>query len=597
MVLFVGLLRILSRVSDRVFIEFSFLHFENWNLSFVILLDIFSSIFIICVRIIRIAVLKFRQSYIINDKYFMRFHVLLILFVSRIYILILSPNLVRILLGWDGLGLTSYLLVIYYRNSKAYNSGIITAISNRVGDALILVRIRFLVIFGNWNIYFYINKELSLLIGILLIIAACTKSAQLPFSAWLPAAIAAPTPVSSLVHSSTLVTAGIYLLIRHNSLFLKNNISVYLMIIGIMTMILASLRALFEIDLKKIVALSTLRQLGVIILRLGLGAFIARFFHLLRHAFFKALIFISTGNIIHNRKDYQDLRLVGGRVFTLPITNRFILISSIRLIGIPFISAFFSKEMILDFLLIENFNIFVYLIIILGIFLTASYRTRFIIYVFTRFTHNLVTTFKNDEDNFIIKRITFLLLPARLTGFWGRLILWESVKTRRSLIIIKVMVLAILFLGRLIFILKISKDRKNSWNFFYWRLRRMWCLPFIRSQIPVRIFSDLRNTVPKIFDRGILISFVSHLNLFFLQRIFNSLSIKLIYKIIFIVALWWFAFVLYYLCISIQNEAFEIKIVIKIFEIINSLKTDMYWAILKILKNLTYVKVKNAIIK
>lgn len=229
--------------------------------------------------------------------------------------------------------------------------------------------------------------------------------------------MAAPTPVSSLVHSSTLVTAGVYLIIRHNNLFFISNVSSYLMIIGIITIILASISALFEIDLKKIVALSTLRQLGVIILRLGLGAYIARFFHLLSHAFFKALLFISTGNIIHNSKDYQDLRQVGGSAKILPVTNRFTLISRIRLIGVPFMSAFFSKEIILEFLLIKNFNFFIYLIMVVGIFLTASYRTRFVIYVFSRPTHNSILTFKREEDNFIIKGIVFLLLPARVTGF------------------------------------------------------------------------------------------------------------------------------------------------------------------------------------
>lgn len=156
--------------------------------------------------------------------------------------------------------------------------------------------------------------------------------------------MAAPTPVSSLVHSSTLVTAGIYLLIRHNDIFVNRGVSPYLILTGTLTIIIASFRALQEIDLKKIVALSTLRQLGVIALALGLGAITASFFHLLRHAFFKALLFLTTGAIIHNSNNYQDLRTIGGAIKVLPIASRFCLISILRLIGFPFISAFFFQR-------------------------------------------------------------------------------------------------------------------------------------------------------------------------------------------------------------------------------------------------------------
>lgn len=228
--------------------------------------------------------------------------------------------------------------------------------------------------------------------------------------------MAAPTPVSSLVHSSTLVTAGVYLVIRHNRLFFINNTSFYLILMGTMTITLARVRALFETDLKKIVALSTLRQLGVIILRLGVGAYLARFFHLLTHAFFKALLFIATGAIIHNRKDYQDLRLLGGRAKILPIINSFALIARIRLMGAPFMSAFFSKEIILESLLIENFNFYIYFIIILGIFLTAAYSSRFIMCVFSQPAYNMLT-YKREDDLLVVRGIIFLLFPATLTGF------------------------------------------------------------------------------------------------------------------------------------------------------------------------------------
>ena len=223
-----------------------------------------------------------------------------------IYLLILSPNLIRLLLGWDGLGVTSYLLVIFYQRNKSYNAGILTAITNRLGDVGLLISISLMLYLGNWN-YIFINSFSSIfsnLIIFLIIISACTKSAQIPFSAWLPAAIAAPTPVSALVHSSTLVTAGVYLLIRINLIIIEINIRYILLLIGIITMIIAGFTAIIEIDIKKIIALSTLRQLGIIILTLGIGNPILSFFHLLSHAFFKAMLFICAGIIIHNIKDY-----------------------------------------------------------------------------------------------------------------------------------------------------------------------------------------------------------------------------------------------------------------------------------------------------
>ena len=223
------------------------------------------------VLIISFSVFRFSYRYISHYKFYTRFHILLFTFVCSILLLIVSSNLLFTIIGWDGLGVSSYLLVIYYGRRKSYNAGILTVLSNRVGDALIIFRIGFILYMGSWNINFY--KELlntSDIFIFLLIIGAFTKRAQIPFSAWLPAAMAAPTPVSSLVHSSTLVTAGVYLLFRH-----LNDIEGYcqfniITITGIATIIIARLSALNEKDIKKIVALSTLSQLGLIVARLGL---------------------------------------------------------------------------------------------------------------------------------------------------------------------------------------------------------------------------------------------------------------------------------------------------------------------------------------
>merc|ERR1711935_426752 len=186
--------------------------------------------------------------------------------------LIISSNLIFTLVGWDGLGVSSYLLVIYYGSTKSYNAGILTVMTNRFGDVLLLIRIGMLLNLGSWRIVLYKEfLEVDTILKLLLMVGSFTKSAQIPFRAWLPAAMAAPTPVSSLVHSSTLVTAGVFLLFRHLRELIYSRFYSVLLFIGLRTMTMARISALNEKDIKKIVALSTLRQLGLIVLRLGSG--------------------------------------------------------------------------------------------------------------------------------------------------------------------------------------------------------------------------------------------------------------------------------------------------------------------------------------
>lgn len=532
------------RNAEIVFLEIPLINTLNWSINFVLLIDQIRMIFIFRVSLIRFRVLNFSYSYIINDKNFIRFHFLLITFIFRIYFLILSPNLVRILLGWDGLGLSSYLLVIYYGRAKSYNSGIITALTNRLGDSLILLRIGYLLILGNWNLFFFSLKNIEWSLIFLLILAATTKSAQIPFSAWLPAAIAAPTPVSSLVHSSTLVTAGVYLLIRHEFFFSYNNFTFYIIVIGTFTITMASLRALFETDLKKIVALSTLRQLGVIFLRLGLGRFLMSYFHLLTHAFFKALLFLSTGAIIHRRKDYQDLRLTGGRRTSLPTVNRFILISRFSLIGLPFISAFFSKEIILETIILKNFSLFIYLIIILGIRMTALYRSRFIFLVFSNWNFNDIVTIKFEKDFFILKGLITLLIPAALGGSWIYLFLLSNLKLSVSFFFLKLAIVSIVFIR--IFLLLYYPQSPQKWNLFLWRISNIWFLPFIRAQLINRIVFGPRNNLYLYTDRGTL---KFRLNYLYLPEVtISSSSLRLLSKILFLMVTWITIFFFFYLC-------------------------------------------------
>jgi NADH-ubiquinone oxidoreductase chain 5 len=229
--------------------------------------------------------------------------------------------------------LVSYCLVIYYESEKTSNSGVLTILSNRLGDLFFLVGICWCLNYGSFNFSYLgwgLGDSYLLVVFLCVMVAGMTRGAQIPFSAWLPAAIAAPTPISSLVHSSTLVTAGVYLLIRFNGVL---NFNFILLFLSLLTLLISGVRAIYELDLKKIIALSTLSQLGLIILTLSLGLEELAFFHLISHALFKSLLFLCAGVYIHIWGDVQDIRKIRGALASGPLSSIFFISSSLSLCG------------------------------------------------------------------------------------------------------------------------------------------------------------------------------------------------------------------------------------------------------------------------
>ena len=369
--------------------------------------------------------------------------------------------------------------MIFYQSNKSYNAGILTAITNRLGDVGLLISISMLLFLGNWN-YIYISSFsliCSNLLVYLIIISACTKRAQIPFSAWLPAAIAAPTPVSALVHSSTLVTAGVYLLIRINLIIIEINIRYILLLIGIITIIIAGITAILEIDIKKIIALSTLSQLGIIILILGIGNPILSFFHLLSHAFFKAMLFICAGIIIHNIKDYQDIRKIGIRYNNLNYCISIIIVANIRLCGLPFLRGFYSKDLIIEILIIKGKNLFLFFFIIIGTILTVIYSCRLNFLVRINFLKLESLYFISENSIFIILGIMFLL-PFSIIG--GIMISWNLININKLIFLpiwLKLSVITVIFFSILIFYFILKKICFYKNNIFLWFFRNIWFLP------------------------------------------------------------------------------------------------------------------------
>jgi len=492
--------------------------------SFIILLDKFRLIFFLSVILISFRVFFFRQSYIKKDKYFLRFHVLLSSFVLSIIILIFSPNLISILLGWDGLGIRSYLLVIYYSRKKSFNSGIVTILSNRVGDALILVSVCYFIMLENINLNIIFFNSFFEMISIILLIlfAACTKRAQIPFRAWLPAAMAAPTPVSALVHSSTLVTAGVYLIFRFRDTLYLLGINYVLLILGPLTILIARGSAFYEIDIKKIVALSTLRQLGVIITAMGAGIYLLRFFHLLTHAFFKALLFIGAGNLIHSSERYQDLRVMGGGSEVIPYSKSIVIATSISLCGLPFMSAFYSKEIIIERLLIINSFLWSYILIVLGVLITIFYRIRFLIVAVSWLNRQRSIFLKRDIDFYTNFSMLVLILPAFLGG---RLINY-FLKTD-SLFLVRSLIKWIIFSGLSMGIVLFYGIFLNK-NFTFLSaknqvLGNLWRLPTFSGQLPVICSGSLGDLIHKISDFSWL--FYLYFNFYFsIRRFFITLG-------------------------------------------------------------------------
>nr|YP_010983057.1 NADH dehydrogenase subunit 5 [Rhipicephalus pumilio]WOH23054.1 NADH dehydrogenase subunit 5 [Rhipicephalus pumilio] len=400
--------------------EYNLMSILSFEYKFYMLLDWMSCMFSFAVLIISSMVLWYSHSYMNNDKNKISFCWMVLMFILSMLLLVLMPNAFMLILGWDGLGLVSYCLVIYYQSSNSYNSGMMTIISNRVGDVMLIMMIIFAINFNSFELFSMKNFEL--IWGLLIIIAGLTKSAQIPFSAWLPAAMAAPTPVSALVHSSTLVTAGVYLLIRFDLLFDNNNniFSVFLMKISLMTMIMSGMNAFFENDLKKIIAFSTLSQLSIMMLTLALKLTNLAFFHLIIHAIFKSMLFLCAGFVIHNLMGNQDIRLLSDFFKFSPLIMSCMMIGMFSLMGFPFIGGFYSKDVIMDFFFLKSSNLIEMSLFIMGIIFTFLYNFRLAYMLLFKGTMvNIVMT--NNMNIFMILPIfnltAFLLIASNLMSW------------------------------------------------------------------------------------------------------------------------------------------------------------------------------------
>lgn len=485
-----------------VLLDWNILTLNSCSIVITLLFDWISLFFVRGVIFISSIVILYSSSYISGDTFRVRFLLLVVIFVISICFIILRPNLIRILLGWDGLGLVSYCLVIYFHNYKSYNAGMLTVITNRIGDVFILLRIGIFFNNGSWHFIYYriFNSSWVYYFVLILILASFTKSAQIPFSSWLPAAMAAPTPVSALVHSSTLVTAGVYLIIRFRSFIELYNVSFFLLLSSL-TIFISGLGACYEFDIKKIIALSTLRQLGLIIRILFIGYPVISFFHLLSHAFFKALLFLCAGLIIHCINDTQDIRFIGGLTFNIPFTVSCFGVANFSLCGLPFLSGFYRKDIIIEFMSLNTYNIFIYSIFYLSLGLTAVYRIRLIYYCLI--SHLGLSSFNNYSEDFSMMFPIFFLIIMGVVK--GRILTWFLFPSPDVICIpylMKMLAILLVFFGGILgYEISVFSFFKLSYNYnLLVFLGSIWFMPFFRTYYLNSYFLNLSINYIKVLD-------------------------------------------------------------------------------------------------
>ena len=409
----------------------------NWSIN----IDPLSSVMLVVVTFVSALVHIYSIGYMSHDPHKPRFMSYLSLFTFSMLALVVSDNFLQLFFGWEGVGLCSYLLIgFWYKKETANNAAIKAFIVNRIGDfGLALAIFLIFFFFGTINfeeafqttsqfaeekiVFLGFESNLISLICIFLFIGAMGKSAQFLLHTWLPDAMEGPTPVSALIHAATMVTAGVFLVVRCSPFFEYSQFALNLVaVIGMITAIFAASVALVQNDIKKIVAYSTCSQLGYMFFAAGVGAYHVAMFHLFTHAFFKALLFLGAGSVIHSFKNEQDIRKMGGVRKKLPYTYVFMLIGTLALTGFPFLSGFYSKDAIIEFAYLNNSNLGNYAasIGIFTAFLTSVYSWRLFFKTFhgTYNNKNIPINETHESPLVMLIPLVFLSIGAIFSGYF-----------------------------------------------------------------------------------------------------------------------------------------------------------------------------------
>ncbi len=375
---------VMADPTPREVIAYSWIFGGDLHVNLGFLIDPLSAVMLMVVTGVGFLIHVYSVGYMHGEEGFTRFFVYMNLFMVSMLLLVMGNNYLVLFIGWEGVGLCSYLLIGYYFNKvSAAKAATKAFVVNRIGDAGFLMAI--FLMFANFKTLDYtkalanvgqLSTEMATAIALCLLVGAIGKSAQIPLYTWLPDAMEGPTPVSALIHAATMVTAGVYMVVRNHVLFDMAPVAMATVgIIGGITALFAATIGLVQNDIKRVLAYSTVSQLGYMFLACGVGAYVAAIFHLVTHAFFKALLFLSAGAVIHSLNGEQDIRKMGGLSKRIPITYKVFLIGTLAIAGIPPLAGFWSKDEIMAHAFVNHYYV-LYFFAAIGAFLTSFYMFR-----------------------------------------------------------------------------------------------------------------------------------------------------------------------------------------------------------------------------